>query len=198
MEIRKINKADASTTENIVSIHLTVLTESFLNNFGRKFLETIYVNIINSQESICLALYENDKIEGFALATKDYSTFFSNAIRENRFILFWELSTNLLLKPLNIYKLLKSLPNMVFTKEIPHAELQFLGVSPEFQGKGFGSALIERLGEEFKKVGVSEFYVGTKAEDPLSNKFYQKIGFAKKYSKTYFDKELNYYLSPRL
>lgn len=197
MEIKRINTCNNEIVERIVLIHLSVLNDSFLNNFGEKFLKVIYCNLIESRETICLVLFENNKIEGFALASTDYSKFLSTAMKKGKFSILLSMMKCFILRPVVLYSLLKSVPKILFSKETPHAELQFLGVSPESQGKGFGQAIMKRLDEEFKKENISQFYVGTKARDPLSNKFYQKIGFTKEYSKTYFDDVLNYYLSPK-
>lgn len=195
MEIRKISFADNKIIQEIVPIHLNVLKDSFLNNFGKKFLKIIYSNLIDSPEVICLTLYEKNKVEGFALAIKDYSLFFKIAISKNKAYLFFIVGSKIILQPITAYKLLRSLPSIFFSKETHHAELQFIAVSPAFQGMGLGSSLIKQLVKEFKKNHINQLHVGTKSKDPLSNKFYQKMGFTKEYSKTYFGEELNYYTS---
>lgn len=197
MEIKRIREADDSIVEQIVVTHLLTLSDSFLNNFGKYFLKIIYQNSIDSEDSICLILSENEKVEGFALATKNYSTFFKNALRKNKVSLLINILKESIFNPKNILLLTKSLPNLLFSKEEPRAELQFIAVSTSQQGKGYGSSLVRKLTEELSDIGINQFYVGTQSSDPLSNKFYQKMGFTKQFEKTYFGKKLNYYLSPK-
>lgn len=198
MEIKQINAVDPKIVDAIVSIHQNVLTDSFLNNFGIEFLKIIYTNLIQSSEIICLIAYEGNGIEGFALATKDYSFFLKSALSKNKLRAVYSMSTHVILRPAVVWKLMLSLPEILFSKDIPHAELQFIAITPKSQGKGLGSALMNKLKEKYRAEGLNEFYIGTKADNLLSNKFYQKIGCVKKYSRKYFGDKMNYYVYPIL
>ena len=93
-----------------------------------------------------------------------------------------------------IWKLISSL--FKTSNETPHAELQFIAIKPEHQGKNIGTKLVDALNREFSKAHIKNYVVGTKSSDKLSNKFYQKLGFIKSYTKNYFGDELNFYISP--
>ena len=193
MEITRLNSTDSKAIEEISEIHLSVLTESFLNNFGLEFLKIIYENLLHSKNSILIVSRENSKITGYLLAVTDYSKFVEVAVSKKKFDLAKAVMRTLLNKPQLIYKLATSL--LKVSKEDPHAELQFIAILPECQGQGLGSKLMEELKMELEKIGIKQYHVGTKASNELSNRFYQKLGFPKAYTKNYFGDELNYYIS---
>ena len=106
--------------------------------------------------------------------------------------------TRAIIRPTIALKLIVSLPEILLSKDTPHAELQFIAINPKSQGKGLGLALMNKLKEKYRAEGLNEFYIGTKADNLLSNKFYQKIGCVKKYSRKYFGDKMNYYVYPIL
>ncbi|MES3005134.1 MAG: GNAT family N-acetyltransferase [Patescibacteria group bacterium] len=196
MEIKRIHKPDEKTIREISRIHYSVLTESFLNNFGLSFLEKVYTNLLESPDSILLVSEENEVITGYALAFTGYSKFFRTAICNNRLALGTIVIKKILQKPSFVFKIASSLFNS--TKEDGHAELQFIAIIPESQGKNIGTRLINLLNEEFRLKNITNYYVGTKAENPLSNQFYRKLGFKQISTKQYFGDKLNFYISPNI
>ena len=193
MEIKRLINPDSKTITKIAEIHQSVLIESFLNNFGLKFLEIIYKNLLLSPYTIFLVAYENEKITGFLLAVTDYSKFFKLATTKEKSKLVAITLKTLVLKPQITYKLISSL--LQVSKEESHAELQFIAILPDYQGQNIGTRLVDELKKAFLSFGIKKYYVGTKANDQLSNKFYLKVGFDKVYTKTYFGEKHNYYLS---
>ena len=195
MEIKLLTNPSDTEIEEIIQIHMKVLTESFLNNFGNKFLEIIYKNLSKSKNTIIL-IVKNEKIDGFALATKNYSDFFADALAKKIIGVMLEVLKGIIKKPTITPKLLRSVPEMLFKKNEPHAELQFIAISPNLQGRGFGTLILNKLDEEFSKIGVNSYLVGTKEDNTLSNNFYKKNGFIFSHTKKFFGDTLNYYDSP--
>lgn len=197
MDIKILHQLKEPELTRLVSLHDQVLTESFLNNFGLEFLGLIYQNLAQAPDIILLVAYDNGQIAGYALATTDYSRFITTAFSQRRVKLFCLMIKNLLRKPGAALKLLWSLPAILLTKKEPHPELQFIALDPASQGQGFGHQLMAALKSEFLKRGIHQYYVGTKADNLLSNRFYQKLGFSPVAPKTYFGDRLNCYLSPK-
>ncbi len=194
MEIKKITRGSDEAVDQISSIHLNVLGESFLNNFGIDFLKIIYRNLIESQNSIVLGSFEDKKITGYLLAVRDYSKFLKTTTSNRKLSLTYIVIKTVLRKPELLKKILTSL---VKTRdENSHAELQFIALLPEAQGKNLGTELVQELNREFLKIGIKEYIVGTKSSNELSNKFYNRLGFMLSHKKEYFGDELNYYKSP--
>lgn len=193
MEILRINSANKNYLDEIARIHISVLKESFLNNFGLIFLKIIYNNISKSQDTVLIVSIENKEITGYLLAVVDYSKFLKIAFSKNKMKLVSLILKSVLKKPDIILKIIPSLFKV--TNEKPHAELQFIAIKPEHQGKNIGTSLVEALNNEFAKQKINTYFVGTKSSDNLSNRFYQKLGFQLSYKKKYFGDELNYYRS---
>ena len=60
----------------------------------------------------------------------------------------------------------------------PHAHLGPIGVSPEAQGQGVGSALMSRYLEHLRHEGIAGYL---ETDRPENVKFYEKFGFAVKH-----------------
>ena len=194
MEIQKITKVNEEIIEQISKIHLKVLEESFLNNFGIEFLNIIYKNLLESKNSIVLGSFERGKITGYLLAVIDYSKVLKVAVSKKLLYLTYLVIKTLIKNPKLAVKMITSI--LKAGKEDSHPELQFIAILPEEQGKNLGTKLIEELNREFLKIGIGEYFVGTKSSNELSNKFYLKLGFKLSHTKKYFGDDLNYYKSP--
>jgi ribosomal protein S18 acetylase RimI-like enzyme len=59
------------------------------------------------------------------------------------------------------------------------AELETLAVLPEHRGQGIGSALVERMHEELRRLGVSHFVVGVIASNSDAVRFYERLGLTR-------------------
>jgi ribosomal protein S18 acetylase RimI-like enzyme len=59
------------------------------------------------------------------------------------------------------------------------AELETLAVLPGHRGEGIGSALVERMHEELRRLGVSHFVVGVIASNADAVRFYERLGLTK-------------------
>jgi ribosomal protein S18 acetylase RimI-like enzyme len=196
MEIKQISRNESNILEEIVDIHATVLRESFLTNFKRKFLHILYSNLISSPETILLVAMDKGKVAGFALAVTDYSKFIKNALSARLFEAGVLVLIHSVLHPQVLYKLLLSLPHLLFGKASKNAELQFIALQPEFQGQKIGEALLHRLAMEFHSRSITHYLVSTKFDNTRSNNFYIKNGFTFSHVVKYFGEKLNYYISP--
>ena len=56
------------------------------------------------------------------------------------------------------------------------AELETLAVLPAHRGKGIGSALVERMHEELRRLGVGQFVVSVIASNADAVRFYERLG----------------------
>lgn len=56
------------------------------------------------------------------------------------------------------------------------AQLETLAVLPGHRGQGIGSALVERMHEELRRMDVSHFVVGVIASNADSVRFYERLG----------------------
>jgi ribosomal protein S18 acetylase RimI-like enzyme len=56
------------------------------------------------------------------------------------------------------------------------AELETLAVLPGHRGRGIGSALVERMHDELRRLGVSHFVVSVIASNADAVRFYERLG----------------------
>lgn len=68
-----------------------------------------------------------------------------------------------------------------------NAEILSFGVMKEFQGRQFGSKLMQKLIEEFKVMGITEISLIVQKTNKIAISLYEKFGFI------IFKEELNYY-----
>lgn len=189
--IKEINKQDL---DEIISLHSLVLDESFINNFGSRFLKLSYSEIIKNKNNVCLVVKQRNRILAYLVATKNDFAFTKNVISRRFFSLFWEVLKASIKKPkLLYYALTWFIGSFDFNNK--EAELKFIAVNPKFQGKGIGTKLLKNLDAEFDKYGIARYLVGTKKENKLSNMFYKKSGFIYLQSKRFFGNSFNYYSS---
>jgi len=156
------------------------------------------MNLLDCPDTIFIIATENNRLIGFALAMTDYSKFLTTALKKDRSTLLLEIGWTLLKNPTTAFKLSFSLPGILLSSSHPHAELQFIAISPLYQGCGVGTQILSHLARELSSRKIKAYYVGTKAENTLSNQFYRKLGFQFSHSKKYFGDLFNYYVSPGL
>ena len=59
------------------------------------------------------------------------------------------------------------------------AVLETLAVLPEHRGRGIGSALVERMHEELRRLGASHFMVSVIASNADAVRFYERLGLTR-------------------
>jgi len=62
---------------------------------------------------------------------------------------------------------------------LPTATIGLLAVSEKFRGKNIGTALMDHLFSDLKRIGVGTLFVPTQLHNEASCRFYQKVGFIK-------------------
>ena len=197
MRILKVQKLSQSELERIVNLHYKILDESFLNNFGKNFLKVVYLTIVPSKTNITILTKEGENVIGFLVATKNGDEFNQEVIQKNFLKLSWEILKSSFLRPSLITRVIQWKFKPAHQNKIK-PELQFIAIDPRYQGQGIGTKMLKMLSQEFKKDGINQYRVGTKAQNELSNAFYQKLGFKEFYKNSFFGDDFNYYLSPSI
>lgn len=182
--------------DKIADLHFKVLEESFINNFGIKFLKIAYKSILRNKNNIVLTVRDKKKIVGILVAAKNSKLFDFSVIKEEFFPLIGEVIKACFQRPELLVKLSHWFFSIyLFEKKIP--ELRFIALSPEYQNKGLGSKLISKLNKIFEEQGITQYQVATKKDNKKSNRFYKKLGFVFFKSKSFFGDKFNYYLSQK-
>ena len=82
MIIKQVQKLNQPELKQIIILHRKELNTSFLNNFGDSFLKILYSATVQSHNNMLLLLLDKDKVAGYAVATKDVSSFYSEVINK--------------------------------------------------------------------------------------------------------------------
>lgn len=61
-------------------------------------------------------------------------------------------------------------------------QLLWLGVKPEFRGKGYGDMLVSYAIEDMKKMGATKIIIWTRVSNIPAVKIYTRLGFVERYS----------------
>ena len=181
----------------IVNIHLNAFDGFFLTTLGQSFLSFYYSAFINSKDGIVLCAVVDDKVCGFAAATKQCKGYNSNLIKTN-FISFIGLAFKLLfIKPSALIRLVKNLSKKSDVIDDPedYAELYSIGVADNAQGKGVGKKLMAEIEEKMKSEGVEKISLTT---DYYNNDsaiaFYRTMGYQTLYEFTTYPSRKMYRL----
>lgn len=179
-----VNSVTQEELNSVTELHKEALKESFLNNFGPKFLSILYQNLIQSSKNHTLLVKSDGKVQGFLLAVSDLKNQLPAMLTPG-------LIMSLMHKPILIFRVLQYL--IQSHSKTSQFELQFIAVDAKFRNKGIGTNMLKHLA---KKLNNKSYIVGTKKNNQVSNAFYQKNGFIFLHQRKVFGDILNFYQSP--
>jgi ribosomal protein S18 acetylase RimI-like enzyme len=175
-----IRIATTNDVSQIVDIHTNAFEGFFLTTLGRSFLSFYYNAFVNSKNGIVLCAVLDNKVCGFAAATKQCSGFNSNLIKTNFISFMWLAIKLLFTRPSALIRLAKNISKKSELIDDPedYAELYSIGVAVNVQGKGVGKKLMATIEEILKKDGVEKVSLTT---DYYNNDsaiaFYRTMGY---------------------
>lgn len=168
-----------SDIEAVVQIHLRTFPGFFLSFLGHDFLALLYRSIRAAPEGVALVATSKEGIHGFAAGVTSQESFYRRLVRRH----WWRFAMSALgaavRRPSVIPRLLRALrrPSQAGQSAAP-ATLMSIGVSPESEGKGVGSLVIESFCREMATRGVTDLCLTTDRDDNArANRFYEKHGF---------------------
>ena len=192
-----IRVATTKDVSQLVDIHTNAFDGFFLTTLGRSFLSFYYKAFVHSKNGIVLCAVIDNKICGFAAATKQCKGFNTNLIKTN-FISFIWLAINLIFtRPSALIRLAKNISKKsdVIDDQEDYAELYSIGVAVNAQGKGVGKKLLTTIEERLKKDGIEKVSLTT---DFYNNNsaiaFYRKMGYQTLYEFTTYPNRRMYRL----
>lgn len=191
---KRLHNLNKLSLDQIVKIHRSELKESVFNHFSDNFLYSLYEQIVRDESNIFLIIKNKDKIIGFTAAYTDIDKFYSNITRRLFVSNAFEMLKLSLTKPLLIFKIISWYLRRDKKSCYP-AQLQFIAIDKNFQGKGYGTALIRKLDKQFMRQNIKKYSVGSHAENKMSNSFYKKLGFTFLTKETLFGEKFNYYVN---
>jgi ribosomal protein S18 acetylase RimI-like enzyme len=186
----------------VAEVHHAELVEGTLRNLGVEGLEVIYRSSVSVPKCGLWCAVESNHVIGFITGCADirryYRSLFLRSALPLAFISFQRIlktrSFGHLFKAL-VYPFQKS--SWIHPPEEIHetnAELVAVAVEKEFHHRGIGRILVAQLEEAFREWQIGPIYhVATDSRDPLSNGFYQGMGFVKYGEKKFTNFSLQIY-----
>jgi len=189
-----LRKATNSDVKRLAEIHSTELSKDFLPSLGKKFLELLYSNLIQSKDVYVWVVVKNNSIQGFIVGSKDFNSLFKKIIFRN-FTKFAFLILPKLVK--KIFMIKDIFDTFFYTKKMGDrisAELVVIAVSKKFHRKGLGRKLVFALEKEFVKNHINKYKVSVNDNNKVANSFYISFGFRKSHDIVLYNKKINSYV----
>lgn len=182
-----IRVATTVDVPQIVNIHMNAFEGFFLTTLGRTFLSFYYKSFVNSKDGIVMCAVEDDKVCGFAAATKQCKGFNSNLIKTNFVSFIWLAFRLLFIRPSALIRLAKNLSKKSDVIDDPedYAELYSIGIADNMQGKGMGKKLLTAIEDQMKCDGVEKISLTTDFyNNDYAIAFYRTMGYQTLYEFT--------------
>ncbi len=167
--------------EDVVRLHLEILPNTLSSKIGESYLELLYVTLLKHEDIHALYVAEVDrKIVGVVTSTVDLNktqSFLKTLITFKTVLLILKatflgkISLSELYRKFHFEKILVT----KFTK--PYATILTLFVANDYQKKGVGKSLINKIMKQYIILRVRYLYVDTLKSNKDAFGFYKRIGF---------------------
>ena len=172
--------------KKITQVHEDAFPDFFLTSLGSGFLQQYYRLFLEAEHYLFVAENENGEMSGFVAGTSNSEMFYQTLTR--RFYLYISpLAREILLKG-RWREIVKKIKNVILHDSvnekivgpIDYSELTSIAVSPLYQGKSVGKALLRFFCESVKISKISKgVYLTTDDENNEKIKdFYERYGFS--------------------
>lgn len=178
-----IKDATKKDIELIVEVHLSAFAGFFLTDLGPKFLRLYYQSVLKAPDGILLIAVEDNKIIGFCATCTKSAGFNSRLITHNAMRFIKEALRLMISSPKSLLRLFKNITKKAdISDDGEYAEVLSIGVLKDAQGQGLGKLLLDNLFNRLQKTGISQISLTTDYEENEKTlRFYESIGFKKKY-----------------
>jgi ribosomal protein S18 acetylase RimI-like enzyme len=189
-QVKKLNNKDA---RDVARLHLSILSESFLNNLGVEFLRTLYEEIPENTNNFFSCFKDQGRIVGYLVGTKTPNIFLSKILKKRFCEIFFNCLMNFLKNPKSFICVVQHISGFLCKTPNTAPELYFLCVDPLYQRKNIGSNLTHEFEKWLSLQNIHQFVVGTHKDNSHSNDFYKKIGLSYFKEETLFGNSMIYY-----
>jgi ribosomal protein S18 acetylase RimI-like enzyme len=175
-------------------IHIHALRGDFLPSLGYSFLKTLYEGILGLGLGFGFVAVEQDGTVGFVLASLDSSGLFRRLILKRGPALAIRTALAVLRSPRLAPRVIETFLYPARGGQVPYkAELIALAVQEASRSQGIGEALLHRLHEEFRRLGVDGYKVTVYGSNAGANRFYRRMGGQYAHSFVLYGREWNLY-----
>lgn len=175
MFIRKAEKQDIG---RVVDVHMSSFPGYFLTFLGRKFIGTLYQEILAHPNGIMLVGESDRHILGFVAGVTEQRGFYRHLIKNRKWTFAFSALKALRHKPSIAARLFRALYKSHDSTLSTQACLMSIAVDPGNASKGIGQALLQSFCEELKLRSINCFCLSTDRDgNERVNDFYKKNGF---------------------
>ncbi|MEP6892297.1 MAG: hypothetical protein ABI927_00830 [Gaiellaceae bacterium] len=151
-----------SDVEAVVEIHLRTFPGFFLSFLGHDFLALLYPSIRVAPEGVVLVATDGEGIQGFAAGVTSQESFYRRLVRRHWWGFAMSALGAVIRRPSVIPRLLRALRRPSESgQSATAAALMSIGASPESEGKGIGSLILESFCREMATRGVTDICLTT-------------------------------------
>lgn len=177
-----IREANLSDLKNLVQLHQKSFPGFFLSQLGPGFLSELYSGYLENPDGICLVAETQGQLSGAILGTLTPGAFYKSLLKRRWWAFLIAAIPGLQKKPLLVGRKLWEALSYSGDPPASYKEktvlIASIGIHPDQQGTGMGTALLKTLFEEAQKRGALWAYLTTDREDNLEgNNFYLRAGF---------------------
>lgn len=175
-ETRLLNSIDAA---HLANLHLKAFPNFFLTTLGEQFLKTFYKSILDSPKGFGVALFEDDRLLGFAIGTEQTEGFYRNLVLQNGLSLFISSLNSFIHYPIKALRIIKNLTSGNKAYQLNGGGwLLSICTNPEHWGKGVSKTVLEKFEEEAKKRNLEKIWLTTDfLNNERANSFYLKTNY---------------------
>ena len=188
--IRKLINSDKYQT---AKLHQLCMADDFLPSFGLPFLTKLHGYMIDSTDTVCLASFDKNILEGFIIGSFNTRKMMRQILAHHFLKLAPYLITKVLINPPTIILLVQTLFYGKQRESGPPAELIIICVSEPYRHQHIGTKLIAKLQKKFKELDVCRFKVGTLKMNTAANSMYKKFGGQYIYTFKMYNSDWNVY-----
>lgn len=190
-----LRNANIRDIKKLAKIHFTELNSDFLPSLGERFLELLYLSLIQSKNTYMCVYQLNGDIHGYVVGSKNFSDVFKKVILNNFIKYTLLIFPQLIKKPVIIKKIIET---FFYTKkegnETPSAELVVISITKKYHRRGIGKKLVKALEKKFVHQGIKKYKVTVNAKNLAANSFYTHLGFEKSHNFSLYGKKINLYI----
>jgi ribosomal protein S18 acetylase RimI-like enzyme len=173
VRLRPARAADAAA---MASLHREALPTAFLPTLGGGFLRRLYASMIRDPGVITIVAEERGQVVGFAAAAVSVQAFYRRFARRDGVAAGLAASTQLLRRSVLRRAIETARHPSGGADGLPDAELLSIAVEGSRRSSGVGTGLATAVGRELGRRGVRECRVIVGADNPVGNRFYERLG----------------------
>lgn len=188
-----LRQAKKSDIRSLTRIHLLELHSDFLPSLGEKFLNLLYLSLLQSKMTFIYVYEINKNVQGFIVGSENFDYDFKKIILK-KFIKFIIVLFPQIIKNFTVAR--NIFDTLLYTKKENSplkAELIIIAVSRQYHRKGIGRKLILHLEENFTNSSINRYKVSVNKNNFNANLFYKSVGFIKQNEFLLYGKKINLY-----